>query len=64
MPRSGTVKRALVRHLVKIVRADVDPVRNPFGLVLNCFDSAPKRITAPTPEPPSRGGLVTQGEIP
>ncbi|UYA60816.1 hypothetical protein NAL19_2713 [Pectobacterium sp. F1-1] len=53
-----------MRYPVKVARADVDPARNPFGLVLDCYDGAPQRITTPTPEPPSRGGLGTQGETP
>jgi integrating conjugative element protein (TIGR03746 family) len=58
------VKRALVRYPIKVVRSDVDPARNPFGLVLDCYDGAPQRIATPTPEPPARGGLGQQGEFP
>ena len=39
------VKRALVRYPLKVVRLDVDPKRNPFGLVLDCYSSTPQRIT-------------------
>lgn len=41
------VKRALVRYTVKVVRADVDPERNPFGLMLDCYSDMPQRITPP-----------------
>ncbi len=58
------VKRALVRYPIKVARADVDPARNPFGLVLDCYDSAPQRIATPEPETPTRGGLSQQGETP
>lgn len=58
------VKRALVRYPIKVARADIDPARNPFGLVLDCYDGAPQRITAPMPEAPARGGLGQQGETP
>ena len=43
------VKRALVRYTVKAVRADVDPERNPFGLMLDCYSDMPQRITVPDP---------------
>ena len=58
------VKRALVRYPIKVARSDVDPARNPFGLVLDCYDGAPQRIAAPTPEAPARGGLGQQGDSP
>jgi integrating conjugative element protein (TIGR03746 family) len=61
---SEQVKRALVRYPLKVTRADVDPARNPFGLVIDCYEGAPQRIAVPTPEPPARGGLGTQGDIP
>ena len=61
---SEQVKRALVRYPIKVARADVDPARNPFGLVLDCYDSAPQRITVPTAQVPQRGGLGLQGESP
>ncbi len=41
------VKRALVRYTVKVVRADVDPERNPYGLMLDCYSDMPQRITPP-----------------
>lgn len=52
------VKRALVRYSLKVVRLDIDPERNPFGLALDCYSQAPQRITAPaaaTPPAPSSG---------
>ncbi|HCF1525299.1 PFL_4703 family integrating conjugative element protein [Pseudomonas aeruginosa] len=42
------VKRAFVRYPLKIQRLDVDPKRNPFGLVIDCYDGAPQRIATPT----------------
>ena len=33
---SEQVKRALVRFPLKVLRSDVDPEQNPFGLVLDC----------------------------
>ena len=47
------VKRALVRYSLKVVRLDIDPERNPFGLALDCYSQAPQRITAPAPALPS-----------
>lgn len=43
------VKRALVRYTIKVVRSDVDPERNPFGLMLDCYSDLPQRITVPDP---------------
>ena len=47
---SEQVKRALVRYPIKVVRLDIDPERNPFGLALDCYAGAPQRIE-PTPTP-------------
>ena len=44
---SEQVKRALVRYPLKVQRIDVDPQRNPFGLVIDCYDGAPQRIAKP-----------------
>lgn len=41
------VKRALVRYALKVVRDDVDPEKNPFGLALDCYANAPQRIVIP-----------------
>jgi integrating conjugative element protein (TIGR03746 family) len=38
------VKRALVRYRVKVQKMDVDPEKNPWGLVLDCLVSEPERI--------------------
>ncbi|PWU28663.1 TIGR03746 family integrating conjugative element protein [Pseudomonas sp. RW407] len=38
------VKRALSRYPLHIVRADLDPERNPFGLQWDCYTSNPVRI--------------------
>ncbi|MGQ0697493.1 MAG: PFL_4703 family integrating conjugative element protein [Panacagrimonas sp.] len=46
---SEQVKRALVRYAIKVVRQDIDPERNPFGLALDCHASTPQRIETPTP---------------
>lgn len=46
------VKRALVRYPLKIVRMDVDPEKNPFGLALDCYSSAPQRIELQPSSPP------------
>ncbi|MNG16789.1 hypothetical protein D3C84_1007290 [compost metagenome] len=44
---SEQVKRALVRYPLKVLRSDVDPQRNPFGLVIDCYEGAPQRIASP-----------------
>ncbi|AUI65872.1 MULTISPECIES: PFL_4703 family integrating conjugative element protein [Pasteurellaceae] len=38
------VKRVLVRYPLHIVRYDLNPEANPWGLALNCYRSTPKRI--------------------
>tara|TARA_R110001583_G_scaffold195118_1_gene369384 strand:+ start:125018 stop:125710 length:693 start_codon:yes stop_codon:yes gene_type:complete len=62
------VKRALVRYALKVVRMDVDPERNPFGLALDCHARAPERIETPPPAtPPGRAasaGANLQGDTP
>ena len=44
---SEQVKRALVRYPIKVLRIDVDPQRNPFGLAIDCYEGAPQRIARP-----------------
>jgi len=51
---SEQVKRALVRYPIKVVRLDIDPERNPFGLALDCYAGAPQRIEPP-PTPTQAG---------
>lgn len=59
------VKRALVRYPLKVVRSDVDPEKNPFGLALDCYSGPPQRITTPPPPTPTRAALpATQGGLP
>lgn len=45
---SEKVKRALVRYPLHVVRMDMDPERNPFGLALNCYSGKPQRLTSTT----------------
>ncbi|KAG0753078.1 hypothetical protein G6F24_013197 [Rhizopus arrhizus] len=54
---SEQVKRALVRYPIKVVRLDIDPERNPFGLALDCYASAPQRIEPP-PTPTQAGPVA------
>jgi integrating conjugative element protein (TIGR03746 family) len=56
------VKRALVRYPLKVVRLDVDPERNPFGLALDCYSETPQRI-APA-EPSASDAGAAPGETP
>lgn len=51
------IKRALVRYPIKVVRLDVDPELNPFGLALDCYDGAPQRIVMPAPSSPGSRDL-------
>ena len=53
------VKRALVRYPIKVVRFDVDPERNPYGLALDCFARPPERIEkAEAAKPPAPHGAL------
>ena len=68
---SEQVKRALVRYALKVVRMDIDPEHNPFGLALDCYASAPQRIEAPQasapagkPATPVSPAAPLQGETP
>lgn len=38
------VKRAFARYPLRIIRSDVDPEKNPFGLAWDCYSSNPQRI--------------------
>ncbi|SDT23407.1 integrating conjugative element protein, PFL_4703 family [Pseudomonas asplenii] len=42
---SERVKQSFVRYPLKVVRRDIDPEKNPFGLALDCYDGAPQRIS-------------------
>ena len=45
------VKRVAVSYPIKVMRLDVDPQKNPFGLVLDCYSTSPQRITLPSSSP-------------
>jgi integrating conjugative element protein (TIGR03746 family) len=55
------IKRALVRYPIKVLRMDVDPESNPFGLALDCYSSAPQRISLLSTNQPTGTAL---GETP
>ncbi|WP_273822936.1 PFL_4703 family integrating conjugative element protein [Pseudomonas asplenii] len=42
---SERVKQSFVRYPLKVVRRDIDPQKNPFGLALDCYDGVPQRIS-------------------
>ncbi|ERS91303.1 PFL_4703 family integrating conjugative element protein [Halomonas sp. PBN3] len=45
---AGTPVRDLfIRYPLRIVRADVDPQRNPWGLQVDCFEGTPQRLAVP-----------------
>ncbi|WP_185265972.1 PFL_4703 family integrating conjugative element protein [Halopseudomonas xiamenensis] len=41
------VRDVYVRYPLRVVRADVDRERNPFGLQIDCFDGVPQRLNMP-----------------
>lgn len=50
------VKRVLVRYPIRVLRADGDAERNPFGLQLDCYDGVPQRLeAAPVPVVENKG---------
>ena len=42
--RGETIKNTAVRYPLRVVRYDIDPEQNPFGLALAGFVSAPERL--------------------
>ena len=45
------VKRALVRYPLRVVRFDVDPQRNRWGLALDCYQDLPQKLHLPGDTP-------------
>ncbi|MFP1742886.1 PFL_4703 family integrating conjugative element protein [Lonsdalea quercina] len=53
-----SVKRALTRYPLKIVRWEGDPERNEFGMALDCYDGIPQRLAVAPQEPaPEKKGV-------
>ncbi len=53
--RGMTVKQAAIRYPLRVVRLDIDPETNPWGLALDGFaGDGPRRLTASEPDPTSR----------
>ena len=50
--RGETIKNTAVRYPLRVVRYDVDPEQNPFGLALAGFEAAPARILLETGDAP------------
>lgn len=50
------MKRALARYPLHVVRMDVDPETNPFGMAWDCYSGPPQRIegNVETPVPQSK----------
>ncbi|OOS00876.1 integrating conjugative element protein [Haemophilus paracuniculus] len=48
------VKRVLVRYPLNVVRFDVNPEQNPWGMALNCYRSTPQRIELSKPDDKSK----------
>lgn len=42
---SEPVKKSLVRYPIRVIRNDIDPERNPWGLVLDCYAEAPQLLS-------------------
>ena len=42
--RGETIKNTAVRYPLRVVRYDVDPEQNPFGLALGGFETPPERL--------------------
>ncbi|MCB2069980.1 MAG: DUF2895 family protein, partial [Ottowia sp.] len=59
------------RYALKVVRMDIDPEHNPFGLALDCYATGPQRIEAAQapastvkPATPVSPAAPLQGETP
>jgi integrating conjugative element protein (TIGR03746 family) len=46
---SEPVKRVVVRYPLRVVRYDLDPENNAYGLALDCYEGAPQRLQLPEP---------------
>jgi hypothetical protein len=55
------VKQTQVRYPLRVVRYDVDREKNPWGLALAGFASAPERIEVPAPRRSSHENAVRHG---
>lgn len=45
---AGTpVRDVYVRYPIRVVRADIDPESNPWGLQIDCFESVPQKLSIP-----------------
>ena len=51
------VKRAFARYPLHIIRSDIDPETNPFGLAWDCYSGNPQRIEVSAERPKSGGKL-------
>ncbi|WP_193092059.1 PFL_4703 family integrating conjugative element protein [Halomonas colorata] len=45
--RGTPVRDIYIRYPLRVVRADVDPASNPWGLQIDCFDEIPQRLSMP-----------------
>lgn len=45
--RGTPIRDLYIRYPMRVVRADVDPQNNPWGLQLDCFARTPQRLQAP-----------------
>lgn len=48
--RGEPVRDIYVRYPLRVLRADVDPERNPWGLLIDCFEGTPERMAVPGQE--------------
>ena len=49
--RGETIKNTAVHYALRVVRYDVDPERNPFGLALAGFATTPERLVEAEVQP-------------
>lgn len=48
--RGEPIRDIYVRYPIRVLRADVDPERNPWGLLIDCFEGTPERMAIPGQE--------------
>lgn len=51
------VRQAFIRYHLRVVRNDVDPQNNPWGLQLDCFANPPVQLTVPSSEKSATRGF-------
>lgn len=52
--RGETIKNTALRYPLRVLRYDIDPESNPFGLALAGFEVSPQRLVSPSDDAPTK----------